>query len=366
MANKGGVALSPSVAQAIATNEAAVELKRQLDERAAQAAAKAEKPLPLGLHFDLPMQRYLDDKGLGSGDIKECANDPFSYWWGSWMNPIRPEEDDDTPARKFGKALHKCVLEGREWFEAHYVRGPDQRGLSSGKKAASTRAANEEAAKIGKESLKAEDYNRIIVAGAAIAANPDLGSAFTNGRCEVSFFWMDGDVRLKMRIDYLKAVMRGNRVIMGIGDLKSIGSDWRTNDFVQSCYNAIDDWNYHVQATHYLEGARHIKDAIAEDLVYLHGNRPVDWRVFLERLSKSEAVAWQWVFHSSSGAPKTHSMVLSPGSQFLSEGRDIVARGLANYREWMQRKGPNEMWTEPTPVHEAEFERMPRRQHHGR
>lgn len=360
MANSD-VILSPSVTQAITGAEAAAELKRQLDERAVLAAAEAAKPLPLGLHFDLPMERYLADKGLGSGDIKECASDPYTYWWNSWMNPLRPEKDEDTLARKFGKALHKCVLEGREWFDAHYVRGPDQRGLSPGKKSASTRTANEDAAKLGKECLKVDEYERIIVAAMTISSNPDLASAFTNGRSEVSFFWMDGDVRLKMRIDYLKAVMRGNRVVMGIGDLKSVGRDWRTDDFVQACYNDIDDWMYHVQATHYLEGARHIKKAIDEDLV--HGPFSM---LYLDRLSKAEAVAWQWIFFSNSGAPKTHSMVLSPGSQFLSEGRDIVARGLANYREWMKRKGPNEMWVEPKPVHEAEFERMPRRQHYGR
>ncbi len=346
------------------TIDAAVLLKQQLDARAAEAA----RPLPLGLHFDLPMDRYLADKGLGSGSIKECANDPYEFWWNSWMNPLRPEEgDEDTPSRKFGKALHKCVLEGRDWFDAHYLCGPDQSGMSSGKKAASTRAANEAAAKQGRECVKADEYDRIIVAAKTISSNPDLASAFSNGRSEVSFFWMDGGVRLKMRIDYLKTATRGNRIIMGIGDLKSIGRDWRTDDFVQSCYNAIDDWMYHVQAAHYLDGARHVKDAIAEELVHIHHARE-EFAVlpFLDRLSKAEAVAWQWVFLTSTGAPKTHSMVLSPGSQFLSEGRDIVARGLANYREWMERKGPNEMWVEPTPVHEAEFERMPRRQHYGR
>ncbi len=322
-----------------------------------------EKPieLPLGLHFDLRMESYLSDPGLGSGSIKQCANDPYEFWWNSWMNPLRPEEGEDTPSQKFGKALHKCVLEGREWFDAHYVRGPDQRGLSSGKKGASTRAANEEAAKLGRECVRADEYDRIIVAAKTISSNPDLASCFSNGRSEVSFFWMDGDVRLKMRIDYLKTATRGSRIIMGIGDLKSIGRDWRTEDFVQSCYNAIDDWMYHVQASHYLEGARHIKDAI----FHVHEGDGIS-PDFVDRLVKAEAIAWQWVFLTSSGAPKTHSMVLSPGSQFLSEGRDIVARGLSNYREWMKRKGPTEMWVEPTPVHEAEFERMLRRQNYGR
>jgi hypothetical protein len=359
---KGDVTIT--VAQAIAGAESAAELKRQLDERAAAAAAEAAKPLPLGLHFDLPMDRYLADKGLGSGDIKECAKDAFEFWWNSWMNPVRPEEDEDTPSQKYGKALHKCVLEGREWFDAHYVRGPDQTGLSQGKKSASTRAANEAAAAMGKESVKFNDYARIIVAAAMIAKNTDLTFAFSNGCPEVSFIWMRDDVRCKMRIDYLKPISRGGKIILGIGDLKSIGRDWRTDDFVQSCYNAVDDWDYHVQASDYLDGARHIKKAITDGLVHYHNDRRFDQ--ILERLTQAEAMAWQWVFHKTTGAPKTHSMVLSPGSQFLSEGRDIVDRGIANYREWMERKGPNEMWVEPTPVHEAEFERMPKRQHYGR
>jgi hypothetical protein len=323
--------------------------------------------LPLGLHFGLPMADYLSDKGLGSGDIKTLASDAYEYWWNSWMNPMRPDDDDDTSARKFGKALHKCVLEGRQWFEAHYMRGPNQSGLSSGQKSTSTRAANAEAAKLGKESLKAEEYDRIIVAAKIIATNPDLATAFSNGHSEVSFFWMRDDVRLKMRVDYLKAVTRAKRVIIGIGDLKSIGRDWRTADFEQSCYNAIDDWSYHVQATHYLEGARHIKDAIVgNELVYVHPGTNGVGPDFIDRLSRADAMAWQWVFHSSSGAPKTHSMSISPGSSFLSEGDDIIRRGLSNYRYWMKRKGPDEMWVEPTPVHEAEFERMPRRQNYGR
>lgn len=325
--------------------------------------------LPLGLHFGLPMADYLSDKGLGSGDIKTCANDPYEFWWKSWMNPMRPDEDEDTSARKFGKALHKCVLEGRQWFEAHYVRGPNQSGLSSGQKSTSTKAANAEAAKLGKESLKADEYDRIIVAAKIIATNPDLATAFSNGHSEVSFFWMRDDIRLKMRVDYLKAVTRANRVIIGIGDLKSIGRDWRTADFEQSCYNAIDDWSYHVQGAHYLEGARHIKDAVSEQLVHWHpGFEPLDDTALLKRLSEAREIAWQWVFFTSSGPPRTHSMVLSPheNNRFLSEGRDIVERGLANYRDWMKRKGPNEMWVEPTPVHEAEFERMPRRQNYGR
>ena len=335
------------------TDEAAAALNAAIDEHKG-------KPLPLGLHFDLPMDTgYLADHGLGSGDIKLCANDPFAYWWGSWMNGLR-EDEEDTPARQFGRALHKCVLEGREWFEAHYMRGPDQKNLSPGKKGASTRAFNELAASHGKEGLKAKDYDYILLASGIIRSNPDLAVAFTGGMPEVSFFWMEGETRMKMRIDYLKVRITQGKHVAGVGDLKSLGSDWRTDDFEQACYNAIDDWSYHVQAAHYLEGMRHVRAAIEEGLVYVHDEtrRPaVD--ALLERLLKATIVGWQWVFISKPGsAPRVHSMFLREGNQFLVEGRGIRQRGIDNYRDWMKRKGPNELWTEPSPVREAEFERM--------
>ena len=318
--------------------------------------------LPLGLHFDLHADRYHADKGLGSGDIKRLARDVYNYWWFSWMNPMRPE-DEDTPARLYGRALHACILEGRDWFEHHYACGPDQRGMSAGEKSASTREANKLAAEKGKDCLKKADYESILFASSIVTSNPDLARAFTDGRPEVSFIWLEGDVRMKMRVDYLKAAKRKGRFIAGIGDLKSVGADYRTDDFVQACYNAIDDWDYHVQAAHYINGAMRMRDAIREGCIYHHGSGPrekADLDV-VARLVQAETLAWQWVFYAKSGPPRVHSMVLSPGNELLKEGFGIVERGVAAYREWMEKKGPGEIWTEPTPVHELEFERMPRR-----
>lgn len=341
------------------TEQAAAELNVSIDKNQREG-------LPLGLHFDLGFPRYLMDRGLGSGDIKRLANDPFSFWWNSWMNPMRPE-DEDTPARLYGRALHSCILEGRPWFERHYACGPDQRGMTSGEKGASTREFNKIADVQGKDGLKKHDYESILFASSIITSNPGLSQAFTDGRPEVSFIWMEGDVRLKMRVDYLKAAKRGGRFIAGIGDLKSVGADYRTEDFVQACYNAIDDWDYHVQSAHYINGAMKMRDAIREGCIWHHGGtsrEKADLDV-VSRLVQAETLAWQWVFMSKAGPPKVHSMVISPGNELLREGRDIVARGIANYIEWMARKGPSEMWTEPTPVHELEFERMPRRSYRG-
>lgn len=336
-------------------DEAAAELVTAIDEH--------RRKQPLGLHFDLGMESYLADEGLGSGDIKECSADPYEYQWGSWMNPIR-EDEKDTEAQKFGRALHKCLLEGVAWFDAHYMRGPDQRGLPSGQKGASTRKANELAASLGKEGLKATEYDQILLASKIVTSDPSLAVAFSGGMPEVSFFWMEGDVRLKMRIDYLKVRIAKGKRIAGIGDLKSVGKDWRTDDFEQACYNAIDDWGYQVQAAHYLEGMRHMRDAITEGLYYVHAHeapRKAAADALIERLLSANVIGWQWVFLKKWGAPKVHSMVLSPGNQLLREGREIRQRGIDNYRDWMKRKGPGELWTVPTPVREAEYERMRRR-----
>jgi hypothetical protein len=338
------------------TDEAATQLNQAID-------AHRKNGLPLGLHFDLDFPRYLNDTGLGSGDIKTLAKNPYRYWWFSHMNPIRPEEDIDSPSRLFGRALHKCVLEGRGWFENHFSCGPDQRGMTAGQRGASTRAANEAAAKLGKECLKKAEYEQILFASSIITNHPDLRTAFVYGRPEVSFFWMQDGVRMKMRLDYLKCTKQGQRFVAGIADLKSVGEDWRTEDFVQACYNAIARYEYHVQASHYLAGAGHIRDAIAEGCVYHHGgkSRIASDKELVERLTQATTIAWCWVFFSKADEPDVHPIVLSPGNEFLREGRDIVERGIANFKEWMAKKGPSEMWKEPTRIHEAEFERLPGR-----
>lgn len=336
-------------------DQAAAELVNAIDEH-------RRKPLPLGLHISLAFDSYLSDAGLGSGSIKLCATDPYEFWWQSPMNGLR-EEAEDTPAQRFGRAIHKAVLEGQGWFEAHYMRGPDQKGMTPADKSKSTKAANEMAARIGKECLKAKDYDYILLASGIITSNPDLAVAFTGGLPEVSFFWMEGETRMKMRIDYLKTRHTQGKYIAGVGDLKSIGADWRTDDFEQACYNAIDDWGYQVQAAHYIEGMRHVRDAINEGLVYCHSDvlQPAA-DALTERLLKSTIVGWQWVFISKPGsAPRVHSMFLREGNQILQEGREMRQRGIDNYRDWMKRKGPGELWTEPTPVREAEYERMRRR-----
>jgi hypothetical protein len=340
------------VAQAIAGAESAAELKRQLDERAAVAAAEAAKPLPLGLHFDLPEERHHADHGLGSTNIRMLAKSPADYWHESWMNPSRPE-DRDTEARLIGRAMHKIVFEGEAIFDCMYSRGPDQRGMTTAEKTKSTKEANEAARTKGKVAIKAPDYDRMVMAARMIKLNPQLSTAFENGYSEVTFIYEADGIRRKVRFDYIKAVQRSSGIVAGIGDLKTVANEME-KPIEQACYDAVANWRYDVQSAWYLDAMPHVAKAIAGGHVY---NFPGDME-FLERLQRHTVAAWQFVFFQKTRAPITFSMSFSPGSPFLETGRVTIQRALDNFRQYRDRYG-TDMWVEIHNVQEAEIERMP-------
>jgi hypothetical protein len=335
------VTLSPSVAQAIAGHEAAVELRRQLDKRAAEAA----KPLALGLHFGLPVDRHHADPGLGSTAVRALAENPYNYWY-QYLNPDRPDDDDDTVSRVNGRALHLLLYEGTSAFTKAFMCGPDQHGMSTSEKSATTKAANKVAAACGKECLKRDAWNRIQMSHKLITMNPDLATVFTGGMSEVTFIWEkvvdEMVVRCKARFDYLKPVTRGNSRIIAVGDLKSVANQY-SMEFKRACRHAVGKYRYHAQAAHYLEAAALVPQAMDSGRTTVHGGLPPN-PDYLTRLSTGQHVAWQWIFHQTTGAPLTFSYHLSPGNPVLSEGRGIADRALAAYVDNMRRFKSGEMW----------------------
>lgn len=344
MADKGDVTLSPSVAQAIAGAESAAARKRQLDERVAGAA----EPLPLGLHFGLPAEQHHADSGLGSSAIRALADNPFNYWF-NYLNPDRTDDGDDTVSRVNGRALHVLLYEGEREFERYFLCGPDQRGMSTAEKQASTKAANKTAANIGRECLKRDAWTRIFMAHALITKNPELATVFTGGMSEVTFIWekvVDGmPVRCKARFDYLKPVTRGQARIIAVGDLKSVANQY-SMEFKRACRGAVRAYRYHVQAAHYLEAAALVPQALKSGNFIRHGGPSLvlDEGGFLSRCAVAQHVGWQWIFHQTTGAPLTFSYYLSPGNPLLEEGRGIADRALAAYVENVRKHKPGEMW----------------------
>lgn len=288
------------------------------------------QPHEPGIYFGLAEDIYHADPSLGSSDMKKLATNPSDYWFGSHMNPLR-EPDRDTPATIRGTAVHVLVLYGEDEFDARYVRGPDQDGMSSGEKASSTKAANDKAAKAGKIMLPAKTFDAISIASAMIAKNPKLATALVGGMNEVSIFWRDDNgTPKKARIDCLKP--------RGVGDLKSIANKFG-KPFPQCCIDSVRWDRRDIQAKHYLDARAMVPKFAADGRV--HGDHDAE---MLKAVAASKVWAWQWVWWQAEGAPITFSKILSPANPVFEVSRATLERADANYLAYMEQFGPNEMW----------------------
>ncbi len=335
--------------------------------------AKAEM-IPLGLHFNLDFERYLDDPGLGSGDVRLLAKNPSSWWWNS-PNGIAWRKSKGLvvrgkPKKKafdIGTATHKLLLEGRKWFDATYVRAPDQaEGLSSWQKGAATRAFNTSMAQSNLIPLLAEDYDRILISAEAVQNNPYLASAFQDGHAEVSVFFEREGIRLKGRFDYLKIMKRPGFMLAANGDLKTIENIY-LEEFKRACRKNVAEYDYDAQAAHYLHGLSRVPQMIREDRVFGHdGYDKVDGEWLKKFLSSDLRFAWQWIFLQKNDMPQTYSYTMTPGfegqpgSPIFEEGASKVNVGIQRYIDCVERFGLDKPWKEFEPPEELVPEEMPR------
>lgn len=307
------------------------------------------KPQPRdpGIYFGLDESAYHADPSLGSSNEKDLASNPSEYWWSSWMNPSRPE-DKSTKAQEKGTAVHVLVLYGESEFDRRYMRGAvHSSDMTAAEKGALTKAANARAAVSGKIALQSDVYDNIAIASAMLAKNPKLATALVGGLNEVSVFWRDpvNGLPKKMRIDCLKP--------RGMGDLKSIANKYN-KPFPRACIESVGNYDYHVQAKHYLNGRAFIPKLVVDGCV--HGDHDA---ALLKKVCASKTCAWQWVWWQSEGAPITFSKILSPANYpMLKHAQDIIDHGDSNYISYMERFGTT-MWLLEEDPTELYIEEMP-------
>lgn len=303
-----------------------------------------------GIYFGLDESLYHADPALGSTDTKLLADSPCDYWWTSAMNPDRPKRSE-TPSTILGTALHVLAFHGEREFDQRYMRGADNDdSMSSSEKSAATKAANKLAAERGLIALPAAGYDRIAIVAAKVLKNPDLAVAFSGGMPEVSVFWTkqykDGrKVRKKGRFDYLKP--------RGIGDLKSVANQHQMN-FTRACINNITNYDYHVQAKHYLDARAELPRLIRDGAV--RGDCDA---AFLKAITATTRYAWQWVFWQSERAPITWSYILSPANPICDIADAKIEKADQNFLEYMERFGENEMWLETYKPRELHLDDLP-------
>lgn len=319
----------------------------------ATSAAAPDKPHEHadGIYFGLDEIAYREDPAVGSTDMKSLAFAPCDYWYGSFMNPDRPARKE-TDATLTGTAIHVLAFHGEGEFDKRYMRGPEQHDdMSPGEKGTATKKYKEIARAKGLTMLSADAYDRIAIVCAKVMKNPRLARAFTGGAPEVSVFWTEQHgkpgmaVRKKGRVDYLKA--------RGIGDLKSV-ENMHELPFPRACINHITNYNYHIQAKHYMDARARMPELIADGCV--HGDHDP---ALVKALATNERYGWQWVFWQKSRAPITWSRILSPGNPIFDIAARSIERGVRNYVDYMQRFGPHQMWLEDEEPGELYVEDLP-------
>lgn len=319
---------------------------------------------PPGIYFGLPEAEYHADSALGSSDIRTLLQSPADYWWHSAMNPHRPE-DEDTPSKLFGRALHALVLEGKDAFKHKFCAEPDKREHPTALvTVAQIEAflAEKEAKPKGKQKkedleaaarplgallwtdlmrqaaidaqdrtqLKSRMFGDVIMAGGQIASNEELREAFRNGRPEVSVFWeMDG-IRLKARFDYLK--------VRQVVDLKSFRNPlaWPVDKVIAG---AIANRRYDVQAAHYLLARARLRDHIGTGALY----GPVPTQSWLDALACETQFEHWLVFYQAEGAPIVLKRRFKPQTPVITSAEADIATALQSYRDHMERYGTS-MW----------------------
>lgn len=304
-----------------------------------------------GIYFGWDEDEYHADSALGSSDMRNLLLSPPDFWWGSAAhNPEwEQDENDDTPAKVRGRAMHKLVLEGEAPFAKWYARGPKQDpDATPAEKSAATKAAKKDLAP-GRTLIPQKDYDRIAIAGAMITKNPKLAGAFTGGLSEVSVVWdrkvEDRTVRCKCRLDYLKP--------RGIGDLKSI-TNVKKIEFRRACRESIANYRYDIQAAHYLEGRRAMRDLYAAGAV--HGAHDEE---LLERIMASKTFAFQFVFFQAAKAPVTWSTILSPANPMIENANNDLILASENYLRHLDAFGPSDIWLILDEPGELTFDEMP-------
>lgn len=306
---------------------------------------KAE-PFAPGIYFGLDEALYHADPALGSTDIRKLAACPPNFWWDSRFNPD-PDEDAEEKgdAKIVGTAMHLCVLEGREKFEACFGPTFKPGNIKDGK---DERAAIEAG---GRTPIKWKFYKRILKASAIVRGNKYLGSAFTNTiGTEVSVFWTDPGTGMpkKCRFDAVKP--------RAAVDLKSI-----TNrdgiDFVELCRRHIGSYKYHVQGLHYMDGWNQMAGLIDAGAVFDAPDAETIAR--LRSAAAQEVAAFIFVFVQKSGAPLTWGTQISPANGIFEAARNVIRTAEENWTANVARFGLDTPWIEEKPLEELDINDIP-------
>lgn len=281
-----------------------------------------------GIYFGLPAEVYHAVPRLSASGLQKLCVSPATFWKGSWLDPERPELDDEsTKAQVIGKAYHTARLEPH-LFDSSYVRELDKKEFPKGtvftgidmgkaleelgeKKSGSVGEQAERLAaagfdkpiwhlamaaweeeRAGRVALPAKVYDEVVRDMERIRSNADIAELLSNGEAEVSIFWTDQHgLKMKSRVDYLQAA--------AWADFKTFDNT-RGKVLAQALADAMRYNRYHVQAVTY----RDALEAIRLGGLQVQGEATDSQRALVAaiQLRPHELACW-YIFQEKGGVP---------------------------------------------------------------
>lgn len=290
-----------------------------------------------GVYFGLPDTVYHAVPRLSASGLQRLCVSPATFWRGSWLDPDRPElDEEETKAQQLGKAYHVARLEP-ERFHATYVRELDKadfpakgflssdekvkqelkaRGLQqtvSGESMAdraerllddgfegtcfTLEKARWEASVNGRVPIPAKYFDQIATDMERLRASDDIADLLSGGEAEVSIFWTDRyGLKMKARVDYLTP---------GWWDDFKTFDNSRGKELEQALADAVRYNRYHVQAVTYRDAV----EAIRLGGLQIKGEATEPQRSLVAgiQIRPDELACW-YIFQEKGGVPNLLAM----------------------------------------------------------
>jgi hypothetical protein len=356
-----------------------------------------------GVYFDLPAEVYHAVARLSASGIQKLLVSAGTFWRGSWLDPNRPEPDEDmTKAQTLGRAYHTARLEP-EKFAGLYVRALEKAEAPKGTLFTGEAMAAELKALGVKSSGSVDEQADRLLAAYAEADDPDaykpiwrlmlrewegergdrtplpgkyfddiasdmerihsmrdVAQLLEGGAAEVSVFWTDENgVQLKARLDYLQATTWA--------DLKTFDNT-RGKELEQAIADAFQFNRSHVQAALYkdavdairsgkvvvIEGSAAQRELI--DALILAQSDPQCWYIYVEKNGVPNVLAKEVQFHevpvstrlndagaSAEGIKRMHDLTRQPAA-FYTKARREIKKAKRRFKAYSDVYQPGEEW----------------------
>ena len=208
-----------------------------------------------GIYANVPMDRYhasdfCVEPSISSGGLRKIWNESCAHYWiRSPYNPKRLEDEDESAALRFGRALHDLLFSEKDWRE-NYVTPPELLGgepWSPYKKVCKIWVDQRKAE--GKTVLKDDEKERLIGIGEALKKNEYVSKGALKGGIELSIVWKDKEtgIWLKSRPDVMPL---SDMVFVDLKKTARIGF----NDIART----IATYGYHQQGALVAEGCEQV------------------------------------------------------------------------------------------------------------